>query len=448
MPIRLADGSFFGTLCGVDPVARPLTRQQAELLVVLARLLATQIERDRELAARERAEEALRAREARYRAVVDQLGEGIVLFDSGTKGIFESNSASRHLLGYDADELTNLTVSDLSTHPGTDIDDQIERASDHEYYLLGERSLRRKDGSLVTVEVSMSLVTMDGRVMGCAVLRDLTGRKRAERELAEALAIQREANVRLEQIDRVKSDFVSIVSHEFRTPLTGIQGFSELIRDDELSYEEASEYAAEINKEAQRLGRMITEMLDLDRMESGRVVLHPVPVDVNGLVREALAASRATGRGHEVLVELDPAVPPVRGDADRLTQVVTNLLSNAFKYSSDGGCITVGTWAEGELVRVRVADQGDGHPTRGAGDDLRPVYAGGFGGGAQHSGDGPGAADRAADRGAPRGRIWAESVAGEGTTFHVALPCSGPSATVGVRWRRSSSVRTIRRSAG
>lgn len=431
VPIHLGDGSFFGTLCGVDPVPRPLSRRQAELLIVLARLLATQIERDRELAARQRVEEELRTREARYRAVAEQVTEGLLLFDGGTGRVLESNPAIRRLLGYDATELTNLTLYDLSTGPREVLDEQVQRATDQDHYLIGERHYRRKDGSLVEVEVSVSLVTRDKRIIACAVVRDLRGRKRAERALIEALAIQREANVQLEQLNRVKTDFVAIASHEFRTPLTNIQGFSELIRDDELTPEEASEYAAEINKEAQRLGRMITDMLDLDRMESGRVVLHLVSVDVNGLIREALRTRRATGGRHEVLVELDPALPLVQGDADRLTQVVTILLSNAFKYSPDGGRITVGTWAEGEMVRVRVADQGMGIPpealetifdryTRVESAAARNILGTGLGL--------PIARQKVELHG---GRIWAESVPGEGATFHVALPRSGTSATAG-----------------
>ena len=94
---------------------------------------------------------------------------------------------------------------------------------------------------------------------------------------AEAFEQQCAAVSELERLSRAKSDFVSIVSHEFRTPLTGIRGFSEMIRDDELTPEEVREYAANINTDAQRLSRMITDMLDLDRMESGRMELAASP---------------------------------------------------------------------------------------------------------------------------------------------------------------------------
>ncbi len=425
MPIRLGDGRFFGTLCGVDPELRPLSWRQAELMIVLARLLATQIERDRELAARQRVEEGLRTREARYRAVAEQVTEGILLFDGGTGRVLESNPASRQLLGYDATELTNLTLYDLSTDPREILDEQVQRATDQHHYLVGDRHYRRKDGSLVEVEVSVSLVTRDGRIIACAIVRDLTGRKRAERELTEALAIQREANVRLEQLNRVKSDFVSIVSHEFRTPLTSIQGFSELIRDDELTREEVGEYADEINKEAQRLGRMINEMLDLDRMESGRVTHRPMPVDLNAVVRGVAATIRGTAVQREIVLALDPALPPLAGDLDRLTQVVTNLMSNAVKYSPGGGRVVLGTRAEGAMAHVWVADRGLGIPPEAL-EAIFERYARVEGGAARHiQGTGLGLPISRQIVALHGGRVWAESTPGEGSTFHVVLPLAG-----------------------
>src|SRR5439155_7756040 len=100
---------------------------------------------------------------------------------------------------------------------------------------------------------------------------------------AEAFERQRAAVAELERLNRAKSDFVSIVSHEFRTPLTGIQGFSEMMSSEDLTLDEMKEYAGDINKDAQRLNRMINEMLDLDKMESGRMQLHEEAVDLNAI---------------------------------------------------------------------------------------------------------------------------------------------------------------------
>src|SRR6266852_2116437 len=122
----------------------------------------------------------------------------------------------------------------------------------------------------------------------------------------------------LERLSQLKSEFVSLVSHEFRTALVGIQGFSEMIHDQELSPEETKTFAGDINKDAQRLNRMITEMLELDRIEAGRMILNIVPVDLNTIVMEAAERARATSHKHTIVTRLDPELPAARGDSDRL----------------------------------------------------------------------------------------------------------------------------------
>src|SRR5207244_11600604 len=180
---------------------------------------------------------------------------------------------------------------------------------------------------------------------------------------AEAFEQQRRAVAELERLNRAKSDFVSIVSHEFRTPLTGIQGFSEMMAGEDLTLEEMREYAGDINKDAHRLNRMITEMLDLDKMESGRMQLHREPVDLNALVGEATDRMRPNAPRHPLSLRLDPMVGEVSADRDKLTQVMANLLSNAVKYSPDGGEIVVSTRVEGKTAHVVVRDPGMGIPT-------------------------------------------------------------------------------------
>src|SRR3989475_1407901 len=179
---------------------------------------------------------------------------------------------------------------------------------------------------------------------------------------AEAFERQRAAVVELERLNRAKSDFVSIVSHEFRTPLTGIQGFSEMMQSEDLTLEEMREYAGDINKDAHRLNRMITEMLDLDKMESGRMQLHREPLDLNAIVTESVELLRPNAPQHPVSLRLDPLVGEMNGDRDKLIQVMANLLSNAVKYSPKGGEIVVSSRAEGGAAHVVVRDHGMGIP--------------------------------------------------------------------------------------
>ena len=246
----------------------------------------------------------------------------------------------------------------------------------------------------------------------------------------EAFARQRQAVEQLERLNRAKSEFVSIVSHEFRTPLTGIQGFSEMMRDEELGLDEMREYAGDINKDAQRLNRMIDEMLDLDRMESGRMTIHPEPMDLNAVVEEAVGRVRPNAPNHTLRVDLQSDLPRIKADADRLTQVASNLLNNAVKYSPTGGRITVTTRAEGDRLRLDVRDEGLGIPP----EALETIFERYSRVDSQATKDIPGTG-----LGLPivrqivqlhGGKVWAESELGRGSVFHVLLPLAGASAGV------------------
>ena len=159
--------------------------------------------------------------------------------------------------------------------------------------------------------------------------------RRAEAGLAAALAAQQAANEERERLNRAKSELVSTVSHEFRTALTGIQGFSEMMRDENFTLDEMKEYAGDINLDAQRLDRIITEMLDLDRMESGRMTLNLGEVALNQLIGAVAERTGPNAPAHSIRLDLDVSLPPLQGDQDRLIQVLTNLISNAVKYSPE-----------------------------------------------------------------------------------------------------------------
>jgi signal transduction histidine kinase len=239
---------------------------------------------------------------------------------------------------------------------------------------------------------------------------------------AELVEQQRRAVQELERLNSAKSNFVSIVSHEFRTPLTGIQGFSELMRDEDLSPAEMKEYAGDINKDAQRLNRMITEMLDLDRMESGQMTLNRERTDINALIADAADRLSATAGRHPIKLNRDPELPLIDMDADKIKQVLLNLLSNAVKYSPDGGAITITTRIAGGMVHVFVRDEGMGIPP----DSLEKVFE-------RYSRLESGATRyiQGTGLGLPisrqivemhGGRAWVESTLGEGSVFQFTLP--------------------------
>lgn len=246
------------------------------------------------------------------------------------------------------------------------------------------------------------------------------------RELEAATTELRAANARLQELDRLKDDFISTVTHELRTPLTSIRALSELLQADPAMAEaKRSQFVSIIVKESERLTRLINQVLDLAKLESGGAEWHPADVDVKVLIEEAVSATDALLRENAVTLALvlpDDA-PPVRADRDRLMQVMLNLISNAVKFCDrEAGRIAITLRRLPGALQVDVSDNGPGiaaadhelifEKFRQVGDPLTGKPQGtGLGLPisrqiVQHFG----------------GKLWVESQPGQGATFSFTLP--------------------------
>jgi len=288
----------------------------------------------------------------------------------------------------------------------------------------GDSPAIRADGSEVWLHWSVTSVRKpNGRIdYFLAMFEDITSKHEAEEAAMANLA-------GLERLNELKSEFVSMVSHEFRTALVGIQGFSEILRDESVGADEVKGLATDINKDAQRLNRMIGEMLDLDRMEAGKIRLNPKPVDLNALIREVIDRAQVASARHTIKTDLDRALPIVTADGDRLVQVVSNLLSNAIKYSPDGGEVGIATRAEDGMVHVSVRDHGLG---------IAPEFVNRLFGRYERFesnrtskvvGTGLGLAISRQIVELHGGRIWVDSQVGSGSNFQFTVPI-GPAAAL------------------
>ncbi len=185
-----------------------------------------------------------------------------------------------------------------------------------------------------------------------------------QRELEAATAELREANDRLRELDRMKDDFISTVTHELRTPLTSVRALSEMLHDDpRMELTDRKRFLGIIVSETERLTRLINQILDMAKLESGRAEWTSSAVDIGQVAREAMDSLGQLFREKEVVLEGDiPARGPiVQADRDRLTQVMVNLLSNAVKFVPGGsGRVLVKVAVDGRFVRVLVADNGPG----------------------------------------------------------------------------------------
>ena len=307
--------------------------------------------------------------------------------------------------------------------------------SDEEMARAQERMMRMRTGELAQVDVDGEMRTADGRTLWVhrsvtplvgsggrvdhylVMFDDITEEHNADEVALANLAA-------LENLSRLKSEFMSMVSHEFRTALTGIQGYSELMSSQDVSTDEVREFAGDINSDALRLNRMITEMLDLDRIESGRMALHMASTDLNQILSDTVDRARMSTSRHEIVAHLDPRLPRIEGDSDRLTQVVANLLTNAVKYAPDGGEILVSSRTQNGSVEVSVQDHGLGIPPEFVGRIFGRYERYEGDGKKQVVGTGLGLAIAHQIIQLHKGRIWVESTLGNGSTFRFTIPAA------------------------
>jgi len=249
------------------------------------------------------------------------------------------------------------------------------------------------------------------------------------RALEAASAELRAANERLKELDRMKDDFMSTVTHELRTPLTSIRAFSELLLDDpRMDLSERERFLGIISKETERLTRLINQMLDMAKIESGNAEWHTEEVDMRAVVRESVDATAQLYQESSVTLDADlpESVPVVLADRDRLIQVMLNLLSNAVKFCEPGrGQVAVKLRNEQDCLRVDVRDNGPGVSA----EDQAVIFERFRQVSNPHTGK-----PRGTGLGLPisrqiverfGGRLWVESVPGRGACFSFTIPLHG-----------------------
>jgi CheY-like chemotaxis protein/nitrogen-specific signal transduction histidine kinase len=253
-----------------------------------------------------------------------------------------------------------------------------------------------------------------------------------EQQLKQQMEELQAAYQKLQELDKLKDSFLSTVSHELRTPLTSIKSFSEILLNYDEDKETQREFLNIINQESDRLTRLINDFLDLSKIEAGRMRWETAELSLPEVIQTALNATQALAikTNLKVAANLAPDLPPVRGDKDRLVQVVTNLLSNAIKFTPEGGKIRIeaqllnGSKPRGDpdMVMVSVADSGIGIDPKdheGIFEKFKQV------------GDTLSGKPKGTGLGLPickeivehhGGRLWVESELGKGSTFFFTLP--------------------------
>lgn len=394
---RRADGSDLWAALETTPILDEHGQYQGALAMVM------------DIGERRRSEQAIRERELQFRSILESARDAIVTFDEQGR-IEHVNGAVERDFGYSAAELLGRHVRQLLPALERDAFLRDPRPVNGEDDPVGrEVSATRRDGTAFPVELAVGSFRIDGRRYFTGIMRDIRDRKR---------------------IERLQSEFVSTVSHELRTPLTSIRGSLALVSAGVTGslYPEAKEYVDIALSNTERLVRLINDILDIEKMQSGNVDFRLRSTELAPALRALVAANEPFAVAHRVTLLLPDEIPPgeVLVDPDRFAQVLTNLLSNAVKFSPPESTVDVGAERRGRTFRIHVRDRGPGVPAEFEGRVFQRFAQADASNTRHRGGTGLGLAIAKELVERMRGTIGFEPAEGGGTTFFVELPYLAP----------------------
>jgi PAS domain S-box-containing protein len=347
---------------------------------------------------------------AKSQAILESVADGVMVSDQSGE-IILFNAAAERILELRRDEVLGRSASDLTGLYGAGAAKWAtllhEWSEDPRSY-AGEFLAEQIEVGDKVVSVHVSPVMHGDELLGLvSVFRDIT------REVAA---------------DRIKSEFVATVSHELRTPMTSIKGYADLLllgAAGEITPEQRR-FLEVVKSNADRLSLLVNDLLDISRIEQGRAELDIRPVDMRELIDDVIASLEGRreneGRHIQIRAEVPAELPTLQGDYDRITQILTNLVNNAYQYTPDEGSVTVRAVPDGQGIQVDVIDTGIGIPD----EDKPRIFERFFRGEdplvMKTAGTGLGLAIVQRLVAMHGGRIWFESQQGIGTTFSVWLP--------------------------
>ena len=349
-------------------------------------------------------------------SMLANIGDGVIATDSNSS-ILLVNKKAEELLGVNKDELIGKALAEavvMVDGRGDKISEEVRpitmaiktrrpfvtKISDNYYYLS-------KDGKKIPVAMNASPVVIDNKTVGVInVFRDITREK---------------------EIDRMKTEFISLASHQLRTPLSAIRWFVELLMDTKKMTKEQKEYVNNISVSANRMVDLVNSLLNISRIESGRLIVDPKPTKLFELVDQAVKqlAEKAKEKKIRLVVNRNDNLPAINIDPKLVSEVYINLLTNAIKYTPDGGEIEVFVSRKGEEIISQVCDNGMGIPEKEQAKIFERFFRADNVVKTAPDGTGLGLYLTKAIVESSGGKIWFESKQDKGSTFWFSLPVTG-----------------------
>ncbi|MEZ4528947.1 MAG: PAS domain S-box protein [Desulfobacterales bacterium] len=369
------------------------------------------------------AEKSLRESLIKNRTVLETIASGIITINE-KRIIQDFNPAAERIFGYSAQEIIGRNVNILMPEPFHSRHDRYVET----YLKTGRKRIigigrevmgKRKDGTFFPLELAVNEMQIGDERMFVGSLTDITLRKQSEKSL---IAAKEEA----EKASRIKSEFISMISHELRTPLTVILGNTPLLTDpDDLPEAEViSEIARDIEEDGQHLLHLINDLLDISKMEAGKMQIFAGPVSARVMVQEVTDRFRFLLQQKGLALETQIQEMYVHCDPQRLRQILLNLLGNAIKFT-DRGKISVRAFPSGNMGHFEIQDTGGGILPEDLPFIFEMFHQADSSSTRKTSGTGLGLTISKGFVEMHGGRIWVESVPGKGSIFTFTIPLSG-----------------------